>query len=281
MKYLEKAVNVQIQDCNLLGIVSLPAGNVASKQRALLIVTGGAQYRIGSHRQFTNMARQLSSVGYPVMRFDMPGMGDSTGQPLPFEETGPHIAASIEVLMRISGVHKVYLWGLCDGASANLIYMHATQDNRIAGLILLNPWIRSDTSLARVHIKHYYPKRLVKFDFWYKLISGKIGMKAIRELINSIRKMFNPISFIEDSIQKKMAKGWASFKGPILLLLSERDLVAQEFKEYSSKNKEWKKIIQKKPANQYIIREADHTCSQPSSHSTMVLQTAVWLESLE
>ena len=106
-------------------------------------------------------------------------------------------------------------------------------------------------------------------------------MKAIRELINSIRKMFNPISFIEDSIQRKMAKGWASFKGPILLLLSERDLVAQEFKEYSSKDTEWKKIIKKKPANQYIIRDADHTCSQLSSHSAMVLQTAVWLESLE
>lgn len=279
MMYLEKAVTIQAQNCELLGIVSLPVENKVCKRSAVLIVTGGAQYRIGSHRQFTRMARQLASAGYPAMRFDMPGMGDSTGQPLSFEKTGPHIAASIEVLVRTSGAEKLYLWGLCDGASAILIYMNATKDKRIAGLILLNPWIRSETSLARVHVKYYYPRRLMKADFWRKLLSGNIGSKAAKELIESLRKILKTSATTEDSIQNQMAKGWASFEGPVLLLLSERDLTAQEFKEYTKENKLWSEIIKKQPAQQYIIKDADHTCSQTEFHNSMVSQTLAWLQS--
>ena len=278
--YLEKAVTVKVKNCELLGIVSSPAEVSTCKQSAVLIVTGGDQYRIGSHRQFTRMARDLASVGYPTMRFDMPGLGDSTGQPLSFEETGPHIAASIEVLIKESGVKKVYLWGLCDGASAILIYMNATKDKRIAGLILLNPWIRSETSLARVHVKYYYPRRILQADFWLKLMSGNIGNKAAKELLESLRKTMKKSAVAEESMQARMAKGWVSFEGPVLLLLSERDLTAQEFKEYTHKNELWSESIKKKPAQQCILKNADHTCSKNVFHRNMVSQTIAWLRSI-
>lgn len=279
MMYLEKSVKIQAQDCELLGIVSLPAENIVSKQSAVLIVTGGAQYRIGSHRQFVRMARKLASAGYPAMRFDMPGMGDSTGKALSFEENALYIAASIEVLVRNSGAHKVYLWGLCDGASAILIYLNATKVKRIAGLILLNPWIRSETSIARVYINYYYPRRIIKADFWRKLLSGNIGSKAVKELLDSFRKIVKKTATVENVIQDQMAKGWASFEGPILLLLSECDLIAQEFREYTKENKLWKEVIKKKPPQQFILKDADHTCSQTEFHNSMASNTLAWLQS--
>ncbi|HBZ05431.1 MAG TPA: hydrolase 1, exosortase A system-associated, partial [Massilia sp.] len=44
----------------LYGIVSLPA---APHPRGVLIVVGGPQYRAGSHRQFTLLARDLAAAG--------------------------------------------------------------------------------------------------------------------------------------------------------------------------------------------------------------------------
>jgi alpha/beta superfamily hydrolase len=45
----------------------------------VLVIVGGPQYRAGSHRQFTLLARSLAEQGFAVLRFDYRGMGDSTG----------------------------------------------------------------------------------------------------------------------------------------------------------------------------------------------------------
>ena len=39
----------------------------------MVIVVGGPQYRAGSHRQFTLLARHIAAAGYPVLRFDARG----------------------------------------------------------------------------------------------------------------------------------------------------------------------------------------------------------------
>ena len=51
----------------------------AAARLGVVIVVGGPQYRVGSHRQFVLMARDLAREGYPVLRFDYRGMGDSDG----------------------------------------------------------------------------------------------------------------------------------------------------------------------------------------------------------
>ncbi len=277
MKYREQALAVQAEGCEMLSIVSLPAKDESLRPCAVLIVTGGAQYRTGSHRQFTRMARELATAGYPAMRFDMPGMGDSTGEPIPYEKSAAHIAASVDILVRTTNVEKICLWGLCDGASASLLYMHATHDKRIAGIVLLNPWIRSETSLAKVHVKYYYPKRILRIDFWRKLLSGNIGRKALQELIMSFYLMAKNTTFAQDSAENKMAQGWASLEKPLLLLLSEKDFTAQEFMENMKNNAIWIAAVKKNPATQYIIRGADHTCSSSDSHKEMISKTLEWL----
>lgn len=264
----------------MLSIVSFPAEDTHRKQCAVLIVTGGAQYRIGSHRQFTRMARQLATAGYPTMRFDMPGLGDSTGLPVCFEKSTAYIAAAVKILISTSETQKICLWGLCDGASASLLYIHATQDKHIAAVVLLNPWIRTEKSLAQVHVKYYYPRRLLEVDFWRKFLSGRIGRKAVCELLDSFRNILKTTSATEESIQSQMAHGWASFNGKILLLLSQNDLTAQEFKEYIHSDPAWKAAIQKKYAKQYVIQEADHTCSQSSAHCSIVSHTLELINNL-
>src|SRR5688500_5345431 len=81
----ERVLAFECDGERLLGILS------ASQQpakRGVLIVVGGPQYRAGSHRQFTLLARHLAEHGVPTLRFDYRGMGDSGGDVRGFEHVG-------------------------------------------------------------------------------------------------------------------------------------------------------------------------------------------------
>ena len=174
MNLTEHAMSFACAGEDLLGIVTTPE---QPRSTGVLVLVGGPQYRVGSHRQFLLLARALAKAGYPVMRFDYRGMGDSTGDLRNFEAVNDEITAAIDAFrQQCPIVVKVVLWGLCDAASSSLLYWDATQDARIGGFVLLNPWVRSETTLARAHIKHYYGQRLLEADFWHKLITGKVGL---------------------------------------------------------------------------------------------------------
>jgi len=108
-------------DC--VGLITRPASTVSSSGVVLVIVVGGPQYRIGSHRQFVQIARSMASRGHSCIRFDFPGMGDSEG-PLQGFEAGAEDLGSVLMWGREEFPHeKLVLFGLCDGATAILIHL--------------------------------------------------------------------------------------------------------------------------------------------------------------
>ncbi|HEX8528226.1 MAG TPA: hydrolase 1, exosortase A system-associated, partial [Allosphingosinicella sp.] len=64
-------------DCegSAIGASLDPAGG----ETGLLLVTGGTQTRIGSHRMYERLAAALAEAGWPCFRFDRRGVGDSEG----------------------------------------------------------------------------------------------------------------------------------------------------------------------------------------------------------
>ena len=283
MSVQERIITVAGAGFEMLGILSLPSAGTPTQHTALLIVVGGAQYRVGSHRQFVRLARQWAAAGHPVLRFDLPGMGDSPGEPVAFEDTAPCIAAALDALQGQGGhAGGAVLWGLCDGASASLLYVQATHDRRVAGLALLNPWVRSEAGLARAQVKHYYRQRLLQAEFWRKLLRGGIGWQALRGFIHKLQHLRQPASAPSPSpspagFQVLMAQGWQTFNGPILLLLSERDLTAQEFVEQAHTSPQWRQCLQKNTVSRHTIAQADHTCAQPQAHQAIAQHTQDWL----
>ena len=277
MNFVEQPLQIAGQGCEMLGILSLPAPGTATHPVSVLVVVGGAQYRVGSHRQFVYLARHLAAAGHAVLRFDLPGMGDSPGEPVPFEATAPCIAAALDALhQHCAPTAGTVLWGLCDGASASLLYLQATQAPRVIGLALLNPWVRSEVSLARTQVKNYYPQRLRQADFWRKLLRGGVGWSALKGLVDRLRHMRQPAP-ASAGFQERMAQGWQACSGPILLLLSERDLTAQEFLEHARASPVWRQCLQHPSLSQHTIEGADHTCSQPPDQRAVLAHTAQWL----
>ncbi|MGB1108861.1 MAG: hydrolase 1, exosortase A system-associated, partial [Gammaproteobacteria bacterium] len=88
-------------------------------ETGVLLVVGGPQYRVGSHRQFVLLARDVAAAGWPVLRFDYRGMGDASGEKIDFETCGDDIRAAVdEFQRRCPSIRQVVIWGLCDAASA-------------------------------------------------------------------------------------------------------------------------------------------------------------------
>lgn len=279
--YREEAIVFPCSGENLLAIVAQPE---AMKETGVLIVVGGPQYRIGSHRQFLLLSRFLAEAGYPVMRFDYRGMGDSTGDQCDFQQVSEDIGAAIDAfLSKVPGIDKVVLWGLCDAASAALLYLDQRDDRRVSGLILLNPWVRSAATLARAHIKHYYAQRLMKFEFWGKLLTGKLNVfRAIGGFLKSLAafkgQKIGVAGRMTMSFQERMLSGLKKAQTPILLILSEDDYVAKEFLEVVRLDQEWQFASARDTVQQVTIPDADHTFSCAAWRHLVEQTSQRWLD---
>ena len=273
-------------DCageNLLGIVARPLDAARTARLGVVVIVGGPQYRIGSHRQFLLLARRAAEAGFATLRFDYRGMGDSDGAPRSFEDIDDDIDASIGALCgACPQVEKVALWGLCDGASAALLYCERRRDPRVAALCILNPWARSEATLARARVRHYYPGRLLERDFWLNLVRGRARFgNALAELLRNWRLARAPASTGDGAprFRAGMAAGMRGFAGPILLVLSGRDATAQEFLECARTDPEWAGVLGSPHLTRFDLPEADHTFSDALSRGAVDGATVEWLRS--
>ncbi|MEO8938473.1 MAG: hydrolase 1, exosortase A system-associated [Burkholderiaceae bacterium] len=268
----------------LVGIVTTPAAGpddaTPSARLGVLIVVGGPQYRVGSHRQFVLLARALAARGYAVMRFDCAGMGDSSGAERPFTDRGNDIAAAIDAFVaQVPTIAEVAIWGLCDAASAALMY--APDDPRVTRLVLLNPWVRSDAGLARTHLKHYYGSRLTDRAFWGSLLRGRVGvLRALKDFVSTMIAARRPVAGPDDGLdfQARMARGWKRFGGDILLICSGADLTAREFIDHAATDAAWSGAVDGARVARCTLADADHTFSRAEWRDRVAEVTADWLD---
>jgi exosortase A-associated hydrolase 1 len=266
----------------LLGIVSLPE---QPRHVGVLIIVGGPQYRVGSHRQFVLLARRLAAAGFPTMRFDYRGMGDSSGSPRAFDDVSEDIAAAIAALRgACPTVRKVVLWGLCDAASAALLYAHA--DSRaVDGLVLANPWIRSEATIARAQVQHYYGARLFDRSFWGKLVRGQVDLRkalggfllAARNAGRGARQRAAAAGQDRGSFRELMRSSMEAFPNPVLVLLSGRDLTAREFDDFTRADPSWRRSLARKIVQRCDVEDADHTFSSAAGRERVETATVEWI----
>ena len=267
----------------LYGVLDLPE---KPHPRGVLIVVGGPQYRAGSHRQFTLLARDLAAAGIPAMRFDYRGMGDSEGDLQDFENVDADLRAAIDrFFLEVPGLEEVVLWGLCDGASAASMY--APQDPRVTGLVLLNPWVRTEAGQARATIKHYYRDRLFDARLWKKIGSGQFDIKeSVRALCRDLGKAFMskpaPAAAAgapDAALPERVRGALTRFGGRVLVVLSGADLTAQEFADLSSRPGAWQRLLSAPRFTRRQIDKADHTFSRRPWQDQVFHWTRDWLRS--
>jgi len=284
-------------DCEGETLIAVLSGVSSPARRGVLVVVGGPQYRVGSHRQFTLLARYLAGRGLPVMRFDYRGMGDSGGETRTFERVGTDIRRAIDrFLERVPQLTDVVIWGLCDAASAALFYAH--QDRRVSGLALVNPWVRTEQGAARAYLRHYYAARIFNPAFWRKISRGEFGLRQSvaglgRLVVNAMGRGQAPDAGTAPAagtdadagaadrapLPERMEDGLRRFRGPVLLVLSGSDLTAQEFKDLVAGSRGWTRLLASRRVTRHDLPGANHTFARREWRDQLARWTEEWVKS--
>lgn len=174
---------------SLLGILTRPASGAHSRQPAVVILNTGIVHRVGHHRMYVTLARELAASGHSVLRFDLSGIGDSRSRGEdrdPMTTFQADLADAIEMLAS-QGLESFVVVGLCSGADIALQY--GAGDRRILGLVLLDPSIPPTLRFYA----DYVSQRLGRLRSWLNFARGR--GRIWRDVVESIRVALTPAQF--------------------------------------------------------------------------------------
>jgi uncharacterized protein len=178
----------------LFGMLHQPE-RVRDPKVAILLLSPGVKMRVAPYRLYTKMAERFVALGYPVLRFDFHGLGDSGGtapEPLLADlygatQVGRYVADTVcamDWMQHSYGTTKFIASGLCGGALTGLLA--AQRDERITSLLGLSiPVIldgsnidaskyMTDEQLKRTRLKYLRKLRLwdpVVWRSWARFFS--------------------------------------------------------------------------------------------------------------
>ncbi len=144
----------------LFGVLHAPAAG-ARRLPPIVLTSAGTVHRIGPHRLYVSLARRWAALGFPVLRVDLSGIGDSPASDDGVENvTYPRdgfldLADAMDWLASHVGhdagapqAPTFILAGLCSGG--DFAYQMALRDPRVAGAVILNPRTFCVNDLAQV-----------------------------------------------------------------------------------------------------------------------------------
>lgn len=221
-------------DDSLCGILSRPDAREADAP-GIVLLNAAMEHRAGPGRFYVKLARALAEKGFPVLRFDFSGVGDSGPRRdgLPFERSAvEETRAALEVLAAESACRRFALVGLCSGATIS--FKAACADPRVIGATLINAPRYLDelgsealtTIWRRNQASHYRHVKMFDWRSWHKLLSGRshyvvllgAGLTKLRELARA-RRPFRADSAIDGAAFERLGHRGVQ----LLLIFSEGD----------------------------------------------------------
>jgi exosortase A-associated hydrolase 1 len=285
-----KVIPLTIDGQRSLGIFVAGQGDIA-----VLMVNGGAQIRAGSHRMQQQLASFLQQQQISSFRFDFPGFGDAEGQPKDFIQHAHWLSQVLNTAQQAEPQVKHWVFfGLCDGASAILLNQQVLQ--QAAGLILLNPWCRAEQNHAKTMVRFYYWQRLCSAEFWKKLLSGQSKpLQSLQQFFQIWRQARTgnrtpttdkttrrtpgqprPEQLTPDQYVTALLEHWRHFQQPVLLVLSEKDLTAQECASMLANLPSSQRQQIAKHTTTSTLSGANHTCSEAEHFKQLQLSIGDW-----
>ena len=194
--------------------------DAAEGTTGLLLVTGGSQTRVGSHRIYERLAKYLQHNKISCLRFDRRGVGDSEGEEPGFRGSGPDLAAAAAAFRRETPrLERLLGFGLCDGATAIALF---GGEAGLAGLILVNPWLVEAEAgePPAAAIRDHYRKQLTSWAGWKKLLSGAVNYEKLRRGLTKASRRE------DSSLAGAVAAALARDRLPAALILASGDATA-------------------------------------------------------
>ena len=170
----------------LFGILTEPSERITERPW-IVMLNAGAAYHVGPGRLHVPLARHLATLGYPCLRMDITGLGDSPADDVRHENDAyaatafRDVAMTCDYLNRLQPNRPIVLMGLCSGAYAAFQSAVQFPHSALVESILLNPltffW-REGMSLTtsptqRLQTWHYYRGIIFDSENWRQLFSSE------------------------------------------------------------------------------------------------------------
>ena len=159
---------------SLLGILTVPAAPRPAAP-AVIFINSGLIHRVGPNRLYVTIARRLADLGFPSLRFDVSGIGDSVipGGDMPASERVQRdIRLVMDVIEETLGCDHFVLMGLCFGAFS--AHAAAVLDERVAGCIQLDGYVYPTLGY---YLRHY-GRRVAQIGPWVRFLKRVMKPKS-------------------------------------------------------------------------------------------------------
>lgn len=256
-----EAVTFENRDgLRLFGILHRPDKSV-EKNVGIIFLSPGVKSRVGPHCLYNKMTNSLLEQGYPVLRFDFYGLGDSEGELseqllMDLYDTVQRgrycddTQSAIDWMQELMGLDRFVLAGLCGGALTGLLA--ATNDRRVEGLLALAIPVAFDAQPADASryitsgqlndMGAAYLRKLFKPSAWIRLLTFQTDYRILLRAVTRRLVGRAPRNIAERSSSNGQAsnlnpyfvKAFFDFVGrggKLLLVFGGSDRLAWEFEE--------------------------------------------------
>jgi exosortase A-associated hydrolase 1 len=218
-------------DC--VGETLIGSLDVADGATGLLIVSGGNEVRCGAHRGMALLAADIAAAGYPVLRYDRRGIGDSSGCNAGFLSSEPDIMAAVAAFrLATPGLTTIVGFGNCDAATALALFGRNAGVDRV---LLANPWTidEADALPPTAAIRAHYAERLRSPREWLRAARGGMDLRkaasGLRKIVGDRTKEPGPLALRLNEAISKWGKDAA-------ILLAKGDATAIAYRAVASEN---------------------------------------------
>lgn len=305
-KPVRESLHQIVSEAELFGVLTEPAEN-ATARPWIVMLNGGAADHIGPGRLHVQLARHLAALGYPCLRLDISGLGDSPTSDARHENDAyaatafRDVARTCDYLNVLQPDRPIVLMGLCSGAYAAFQSAVQLPHPALIESILLNPltffW-REGMSLTasptqRLQTWHYYRSIVFDTDNWRQLFSGRPGMGIARAVQRFFQRMFPRVTHtLLPTIARDTGSDYghpqkedlsadlsrvATRSRKLGMFVSEGD--PGHFLLMHQARRKALKLIRKGQLKCFFVKDADHTFSTEAARRSLTQSLTEYLES--
>ncbi len=265
---------VQFDENNRLAGIACYAKGARENTPIVIFPNAGIVHRIGPNRLHVKLARDFSEIGCHSLRFDLSGLGESAAGQVGISYEGQavrDIKQAIDHAYQLFGIGPIILSGICSGA--DYAYQAALHDDRIKGVILLDP--------------HAYRNKSAQFsDLAKRAQDPERWKRAAQRLVSPSSQEDNSIVEPEsdendratpsrekfgadiEQIAKQGTELMSIYTSSVRHLINQSDQFFQTFKEFDFQNR----------LEVEVWPDIDHTYTEITAQSKLTKRLVMWLQ---
>ena len=259
---------------NLIGILGQPAS--AGERPGVLFINAGVEHRVGPRGLYTAIARALNDNGYPTLRFDFGGLGESRKPSTPVSpdrviEMRSECAAAADALLEHAGSRPIVVCGLCSGADDAFLY--TLDDLRVTGAIMIDGYALPTPKFRT----RYYLQRLASPRRWRNAWQRLIGAGQSASTPD-IGLAGNDLFFFAMPERDALARDLQSLLARNVSLFLAYSGGVQDIYNYGSQFADaFPDIDLDAILSEHFVPEADHTFSRSDARGALITRLVAWM----